>query len=231
MEKTLLEKFIFDKVKSYIEPQRKGIPKGDPIGFSKEKYKVSLYMLYGLKQKELARSLNISYGLLRKWNTEKVFKNAVKEHYIEYPEYILRYLRTQKSRMSQQYDETLQKRINETYSYQRPRWNFEEFKDYNYYNPILRSKITNYFNGATKEAIKTDDLVFLVILYGVSDKFRHFSGGRMTEEEVQADNRIKKMIEKELLKRVKDILIKKTISGNDKKQAMYFLSLLEQKRD
>lgn len=80
----LLTKFIADKLSNFIEPQRKGTPKGEIIGFSFTKYKASLHMIPHAKMKEIAERLGISYGVLRKWNTEQEFKNMVKKNKEEF---------------------------------------------------------------------------------------------------------------------------------------------------
>ncbi|MDY6862953.1 MAG: hypothetical protein SVR08_11885 [Spirochaetota bacterium] len=85
----LLAKFIAEKIRSYVEPQRKGTPKGEPIGFSKKKYMASLLMMTGFNQKIIASDLGVSYGLLRNWNTEKPFKKLVEKHNKEFNEFLM----------------------------------------------------------------------------------------------------------------------------------------------
>ncbi|MDO8282538.1 MAG: hypothetical protein Q7U10_07945 [Thermodesulfovibrionia bacterium] len=85
--KKALKYFIDDKVSIYKEPQRKNTPKGDPIGFSLNKYKASLHMLRGISQKKISEEIGISYGLLRKWNTEEDFKKLLIEHFNEFNRY------------------------------------------------------------------------------------------------------------------------------------------------
>ena len=43
--KGLLVDFITSKVEGYLEPSRKGTPKGDPIGFSSMKFLATLLAL------------------------------------------------------------------------------------------------------------------------------------------------------------------------------------------
>jgi len=77
-EPTLLEKFLNEKLKNYMEPQRKGTPKGEPIGFSKQKYQATLLLMADMKQKDIAELIGVSYGLLRRWRTEKKFIEMTK---------------------------------------------------------------------------------------------------------------------------------------------------------
>lgn len=227
MEKTLLEEFIIKKYKNYLEPERKGTPKGDPIGFSRNKYEASLYMLFDLKQKDLAKNLNISYGLLRKWNTEKAFKSIIKGHCIEYAQHVLTYLREKVNTELQQYDELLQKPIDEIAAYTQPHWDFKEFGDYKIYNPILKVMIAIFFSDTAEKVVPENDLPFMSTLLAVIGAFRHFSGIKMPESLKEAENKALKSLEKTLLQRVKDILLKKTITEKDKKQAVFLLSIME----
>ena len=72
---TLLEGFINRRVQDYQEPERKGTPKGDPVGFSRAKFHGALlYRLTNRKQKDLASYLNVSYGLFRQWVLDEEFK-------------------------------------------------------------------------------------------------------------------------------------------------------------
>jgi len=77
---TLLGEFIQQRMDAYIEPQRKGTAKGDDIGLSDRKYEASLYGVTNLKIKDVARILDVPYGVLRKWRTEERFKEMIKRH-------------------------------------------------------------------------------------------------------------------------------------------------------
>lgn len=82
--KGLLLRFIKEKAKNYSEPARKGTPRGEVIGFSLQKYLANLYMLTSLDLKLLGQRLAISYGLLRKWRAEPLFKNQIEENAREF---------------------------------------------------------------------------------------------------------------------------------------------------
>lgn len=71
---TLLGKFVNVNFNCYVEPQRKGTPKGEPIGLSRRKLWALLHMMYRLKQKEVAKFTKVSHGVVLKWRTENVFK-------------------------------------------------------------------------------------------------------------------------------------------------------------
>ncbi len=82
--KTLLEKFINERLDKYIEPSRKGTPKGEQIGFLYPKYKATLFHLKNMKGEDIAKAVNVGHGLLRKWRTEKFFLNAIGNHYRDF---------------------------------------------------------------------------------------------------------------------------------------------------
>jgi hypothetical protein len=81
---TLLDAFIDSKLANYVEPTKKGTPKGEPVGFSLTKYKATLYALRSEDVKAQSKALGISYGLLRKWRTEEAFKRLVFQHREEF---------------------------------------------------------------------------------------------------------------------------------------------------
>src|SRR5215831_17391237 len=76
----LLTTFIKNQLRAYKPPLRAGTPKGDKIGFSREKFLVSLLSITSLKQKDIAAQAAVSHALVRKWNTEPEFKQAVEKH-------------------------------------------------------------------------------------------------------------------------------------------------------
>ncbi len=65
---------------SYVEPSRQGTPKGDPIGFGKQKYLASLLKLTSSKDKEIATNVGVSFGVMRNWSSEEEFKKLVENH-------------------------------------------------------------------------------------------------------------------------------------------------------
>lgn len=80
----LKEKVIEEKMRGYVEPEREGTAKGDPIGFSREKFLANLYVAANVPLKEVADRLKVPYGTLRNWNTEPRFKDLVEGHRKEY---------------------------------------------------------------------------------------------------------------------------------------------------
>jgi hypothetical protein len=96
--KGIIDDFIREKVEGHKEPQRKGTPKGDPIGFSLQKYTAALMSLTYLPQATITTILGIkSHGLLRKWHTEKEFEKAIEKYGNEFADRYLEVILENKS--------------------------------------------------------------------------------------------------------------------------------------
>jgi len=81
---TLFSIWFCEKQESYSPPQRKGVPKGELIGIGSDKYLAALYGLTRFNLKEVAEGADISYGGLRVWRTQDIFKDLVCEFENEY---------------------------------------------------------------------------------------------------------------------------------------------------
>ena len=92
-QRGLLVDFLTEKARTYVEPTRTGTPRGEPIGLSGEKYAATLMALTSYEGKKTAKALRISHGLLRKWRTERVFKEAVDKHTEEFVERFSRHIK------------------------------------------------------------------------------------------------------------------------------------------
>jgi hypothetical protein len=73
----VLGQFIEDRLRHYVEPERAGTPKGEPIGFSRKKFHAALLALTNVDLRKQAKHIKVSYGLLRKWRTEDAFFEQV----------------------------------------------------------------------------------------------------------------------------------------------------------
>jgi hypothetical protein len=70
---------------AYQEPTRAGTARGEPVGFSRDKYHAALLSaLTGLSQKLIADKLGISYGVVRKWHVESEFKDEMASNLREF---------------------------------------------------------------------------------------------------------------------------------------------------
>jgi hypothetical protein len=72
-----LKRFIDSETMAYIEPHRQGTARGDKIGFSKKKFQAALMCMSTLKLKTISEIIGVNYGVLRKWRTEREFKQVV----------------------------------------------------------------------------------------------------------------------------------------------------------
>lgn len=79
-----LPEFIETRISEYKPPTRKGTPKGDPIGFTKEKYAASLWDLTDFGAREVCRRAQCNYKSLLNWRTREDFKTKVAEHTKEF---------------------------------------------------------------------------------------------------------------------------------------------------
>jgi hypothetical protein len=89
-------RFMADKLANYVEPTKEGTPRGEPIGFPLAKYKATLY---ALRERLLpskgdlvsqAKELGVSYGVLKKWRSEKKFKEMVSQHEKDFAKLVFR---------------------------------------------------------------------------------------------------------------------------------------------
>lgn len=162
----ILQEFIKNKVENYVEPERKGTPKGEPIGFSLVKYEVNLLMLTNLKVKEIAKDWGISEGLLRKWKTERAFKVLEDEHIKDFIQYYTLRMRA-KAKEREKLDDTFYNQPFEKIKSSPPKVDISEFLDtgYSYKLRIQLDKHLYYLLKHhrsllnPKEAIITSEIV------------------------------------------------------------------------
>ena len=156
MDKTLLESFFDEKLSGYKEPQRRGTPKGDPIGFSRNKYKASLLLLTNEKQEVLAKQSGVSHAMLRKWNTEDEFKKTIDNHCDEFSE---RYINYVKEKIFEG-EKLIKTPVNEQEIFKISFIGFKACRDSNHYSLNLAQQIVNKSkNGSTsiKDIIKKNE--------------------------------------------------------------------------
>jgi hypothetical protein len=98
-EISLLVKYMVQKLGSYQEPERKGTPRGDKIGFPFKKFAACIFVgltNFSLKKitEQHGSDFGFSYGLLRKWNTEADFKAQQDEFQSEFALKIFQYIQS-----------------------------------------------------------------------------------------------------------------------------------------
>lgn len=95
-ERSLITPYINFKQNNYEEPERKGTPKGDKIGFSITKFKASMLVgLMDLSLKRISKECDVSYGLLRKWNSEPDFKKEKENLCTEFASILMKYVNSE----------------------------------------------------------------------------------------------------------------------------------------
>ena len=157
---TIFDKFLRQQLRSYIEPVRKGTPKGQLIGLSIQKYVTSLLMLTNLSVKKIAAGLKLKYGVVLVWRTEDAFKKQVLQHCNDFADFLVKEL-------------IEEKKIHEL-GYWEARAVLEELEaEFKFYSPLLNDAIEKAVaavEGAGLEAIKDGKIglssYFLELKYG-----------------------------------------------------------------
>src|SRR5262249_20702814 len=76
----MLDEFIRHKLATYHEPSRRGTPKGEKIGFGRQKYHAALRLMNSADIKEVGEDVGVSEGLLGKWKTDDEFKTQIERN-------------------------------------------------------------------------------------------------------------------------------------------------------
>jgi hypothetical protein len=77
---TIISQFFDERIANYRPPVRKGLKRGEKIGFPLPKERAVLYTMVGLPQKEISEILGMSFSLVRHWCCEPQFKHKVDEY-------------------------------------------------------------------------------------------------------------------------------------------------------
>jgi hypothetical protein len=181
---TLLDSFFKEKILEYDEPQRKGTPRGEPIGFSAKKYYAALMMLKKFPLKDLAGMINVSYGLLRKWRTEDKFIEQIEKNETDFTLRVFKHLVKRGEKQKKLRDDYFNKSVEYIAATYPPLLTLNEFNDLKFYTnslviTIARS-LPKYYEKKYKKAVdrindiypKTDDGDRLVL--AVSSQFQSF---------------------------------------------------------
>ena len=79
---TLLQDFIAKRLEEYGEQSRKGVPRGQKIGFSRKKFHACL--LYGLtkrRHKAIIAEVGVTFGVFKRWTQELDFLHWAEKIY------------------------------------------------------------------------------------------------------------------------------------------------------
>ncbi len=138
---TLLKSFVHQKKKNYVTPEKKGVPRGQSIGFPYKKYYASLLLLTTRPLKDIANAVKAPYGSLRNWCTEEGFIKLVNEHSKEFTELLLQYIEERANKQHQEHDEILKKSIEEISNMSLPERYMEDLLDMPMYSDGLLFEI------------------------------------------------------------------------------------------
>ena len=156
-QSTFLDKFIIEKIKQYREPQRKGTPRGVEIGLSLRKYSAAGWSLKNISLKELAEKVGVSYGLLRKWKTEKAFKEQIAELQSEFITHLSKHLRARGEKQFYLDQDYIAKPVEYLTENGPPRLTYYEFSDLKYYGKSLvsqlLSRLPKYYDTSIDEKL------------------------------------------------------------------------------
>lgn len=178
---TFLARFIAEKGETYREPERKGTPKGDFIGFSLKKYRASLLSLLNMPLGELAQQVGVSYGLLRKWRTEERFMDQLEKHERDFVDMLLQRLKSRAERQDTLMDNHLARPLQEVAKTPPPILSWDEFRDIALYSPSLKLLIAGRLMAEAKVqeevaegriSIFDLDMNFQMQVYGLFDLMR-----------------------------------------------------------
>ncbi len=237
-QKTLLTRFIMEKDLNYEEPQREGTPKGNAIGFSKNKHYAALWMLKNKKLQDVAKLLEISYGVVRNWNTEKEFKDLVTKYQNEFVRYFSKYLFDRIDTGCKFQNELRKKTAKELSVLDLQSHRSEYFRDRSVspemlsdigeYSDLLTSLILSHMESLLEAKITDENNLVLFgevsfILYS----FGHYQGFK-DKELKEKNTKLEAKISSTLIYKATDILSQPKITNNDKKEVIVALKCLEQ---
>lgn len=133
IENSFLQTFMARRLSSYVEPERAGTPRGEPIGFSAQKYAAVLYCLTNRPLKEIAKEIKVSYGLLRKWRTEDKFWDVFDETVTEFADTVINHLKKRADKQKELRDDYFSKSVDEMIKMYPMFLNWDEFLDIKLY--------------------------------------------------------------------------------------------------
>lgn len=228
MAKTLLESFIERKVNEHMEPSRRGKLKRKPIGFSRKKYMATLCLLTSDKEITIAMEQGLSYGLLRKWKTEEPFRTMIGKHCKEFADTFIKHVSVQSAEKRKAIREYL---IGSPGS-PLPRQNDDAFRDSSDYSPVLLSEIlhtvVDHARKAEKERSSSEAFAVLFSFLSVIRPVMGEKAAKETEQNTGIDlSVLAGRLKLGAIGRVKEVLLKRHITEDEREEACYLLSELE----
>lgn len=224
---TLLKKFIREKLKNYVEPERRGTPKGDSIGLSKVKYEATLLMLTSAPYKEIAKFLNISHGLVLKWRTEPSFKATLDEHQTEFSTLFVKHILEVTSTIK---DFNVPENYNNI--------DLNEFNGGNFSLDLftmillvleeLRNRLIEEFNLQTLPVVLDVFAFFTYTYYEVRLRDQGEADKLMREDYKFFYSTTTNLLSERIIKEVTNILKRKPLTESDRREALSWLDMVNQ---
>jgi len=225
--KNLLADFIKSKVDNYVEPTRKGTYRGDPIGFPTSKYSATLYALYDVTPREIAKILKISYGLLRKWKTEPEFKTLVFQHMEEFSQMFLHHLKKLVSEDVLIYQKFIDSAPIEKLKKGKIKLPVIE-NDLNLYSQNLRVYLAvKLLEASKKEGLPFQSWAVNLIHSWVEQPAKGYKKIKPNPQLEEERQKLLKTLQKSILDHVADLLGKETITETERRESIWALTLIK----
>jgi hypothetical protein len=231
--KTLLGKFLVQRISNFQEAVRKGTPKGEPIGFFRDKYFASLLMITSYRQKQIAKIVGVSHGLLRNWNTQKDFKKMVEKHCLDFALLFSKRMEKRIEESDKEYEKFLEKPIGEIAESKPPFLDYNEFSDARDYGDLLLSIILKTCKGKISEmwenvenmdAVKKMSTVrYLMEWMGVVHAMKSFEGISESEAFKKQIEELRREFLKFIIELSKALLLEPSMTVKGKKMLISVL--------
>jgi len=242
-KETLLDIFLTEKLQTYIEPTRKGTPKGDPVGFSATKYTATLACMKKMPLKKIAAQLNVSYGLLRKWRTEDKFNELIIQHCTEFAKKVKNHLVRRTKKQDELWTEYIKLPLDEIAKTPPPSLSQNEFMDIRSYSNLLILEMHKTILGYWEKIAQGDELLTMkageviplvhnlhkqivylydILVIPVSNKKEH-------ERQISKLKRYENGDKEKWLEAIRNILLTKEPDENDRKVAMALTYYIQNK--
>jgi hypothetical protein len=234
---SLLQRFVIDKLVSYKEPQRRGIPKGAKIGFSKVKYQAALNFLYDTRSSSpltegkglaaLAEALGISHDALRHWRGEEDFRNLATFLHVEFSDQFVDFVKSAYKQLLAKWAHRRKqsmRSIARAADYPSVVAELQQnISDASIYSPGLKLFILKRLESDIRRANKNGDvamLEFVSLVIGFLDVVNKEEYRAQTERELR-------IIAESLLDRLEKMLSKPRLRLGERKEALAALNFLK----
>jgi len=217
---TLLRVFVDGKASMYSAPSRKGTPRGETIGFSEVKYLATLFGLIKMPLKNVAKALEISHAMLRKWRTEDAFLDLIDQHVREFASLFMENIRIRIKRREKLQDDFEAQSLADIASQDLPSLDYSEVSDAQHYSDIVFSYIVLSLIPEPE-----DDYLMCTEIYAMFCALTFLRGikSHVDPEVQEMENKFRKQMLTELAERNIELLQKPTLTEADRKSVIISL--------